>query len=195
MKTTVMVVGGVLLSCMAAPTWALNGGLEYRIALAEDNETYQVFMRPTETPLADISLTGQITLKVPHHSEKGFIAQDLESHIDTVTWMEIARVNAPEEDTMADYVSFSFLPPANGPHAFQWQGNEEKLVFSFKNAGDCYGPVSIITADDPFATIPNSQQTNPGNQFTNLGWGAVDENAFLGIYGEAADCTIATTSE
>lgn len=183
------VMTSLALLAVSVPAWALNGGLEYNIRLADDGETYQVYMQPTETPLADMTLTGQVTIKAPHQKSDPFFVKDMQSHVETVTWFEIARVDAPEEDATADYVSFSFTPPSNGPHAFQWQGGEEKLVFSFKNAGGCYGPISIMNDEDAFAQIPNSANTNPGNQFTNLGWGAVDENAFLGVYGEPADCS------
>ncbi|MDD5395364.1 MAG: hypothetical protein PHE17_20260 [Thiothrix sp.] len=50
------------------------------------------------------------------------------------------------------------------------------------------GQVPLMANSDPFNTAPNSANTNPGNQFTNLGWGAVSENNYKGNYGVPVVC-------
>lgn len=183
-------ISSLLLILLMQPALAeeKKEGLEYSIRLSSDNSSYEIYMRPTKTPVADISLSGQVTIKVPHKADDPFQVIDVKNHVETISWIEIARVDAPKEDPSADYISFAFPPPANGPHAFQWKGGEEKLVFSFKNASHCYGDIGIMEATDPFAKMPNSANTAANNQFTNLGWGSVESNVFIGTYGKAAKC-------
>ncbi len=166
-----------------------EGVLDYKLALAEDGQTYQVWMRPSYTPLPDINLSGQVTIKVPHSAR--FQAVQVESAVKGSNWIEASRINAPIEDSTSDYISFSFVSPqgdeVNG--AYKWQAGKEKLVFSFQNAEGCIEPIAIMPNDDPFNTSQNSSNTNPGNHFTNLGWGDVNKNHFRSVYGEVLRCS------
>ena len=157
--------------------------------LAEDGETYEVWMRPSENPSPDISLTGQVTLKAP--SSAAFKATEVLSVVPGSDWVEASRVDAPEEDEASDYISFSFVGlQGDSAHNYKWQADEEKLVFTFRNEGGCIEGISLMAHDDPFnAKEGNSANTNPGNQFTNLGWGGVGENNFKGLYGKAISCS------
>lgn len=161
--------------------------LEYKIALADDGKSYEVWMKPTVTPKPNISLTGQLTLKVPHEAK--FKPSNVVAGIEGADWIEASRVDAPKEDPAHDYISFSYIgAQANSSQNYPWAADEELLVFSFTNAKGCVNDVQIMTDKDPFNIPNNSQQTNPGNQFTNLGWGAVGENNFKGIYGDSPKC-------
>lgn len=161
--------------------------LEYKLALAEDGKTYQVWMKPATTPKPDISLTGQVTIKAPHDSN--FKVTNLTSTVEGSNWVEASRVDAPKEDTKSDYISFSFVGlQGDSARNFDWEAGKEKLVFSFQNEGGCVDGVALMANDDPFNAAQNSANTNPGNQFTNLGWGAVSENHYTGNYGEAIKC-------
>jgi hypothetical protein len=161
--------------------------LEYKLALAEDGKTYQVIMKPSATPKPDISLTGQVTIKAPHSA--GFKATTVKSTVDGSNWVEASRVDAPKEDAANDYISFSFVG-LQGASArnYAWQAGTEKVIFSFANEAGCVDGVSLMANSDPFNAAPNSSNTNPGNQFTNLGWGAVSENNYKGNYGDAITC-------
>ena len=145
-------------------------------------DTYQVIAKATDTPMTDISLSGQVTLKVPHAINKAdrFEVVDINSQIEGIQWIESSRVDAPEEDPTADYLSFSFVDITSSPDAFHWQANEEKVLFSFYNPNLCSGDVQLMANSDPFNQLPNSFNTNPGNQFNNLGWGSVADNHYLG---------------
>lgn len=182
-------IGGIVLSL--ATSGAAFGGqvLEYKLAIAEDGQTYEIWMRPSSAPKPDISLTGQVTLKVP--TATAFKATEVISAVSGADWVEASRVNAPEEASDHDYISFSFVGlQGNSAHNYKWAEGEEKLVFTFKNETGCIDGVSIMANDDPFNAIGgNSANTNPGNQFTNLGWGAVSENNFKSVYGEAVSCS------
>lgn len=164
--------------------------LDYKMALADDGETYQVFMKPSAAPFADVNLTAQVTLKVPHlDGDLGFKATDLQSSVKGVIWIESSRIDAPEEEPLFDYVSFSFLTSdSQALRKFGWEADKEQLMFSFKNVNGCFNEVSIMETDDAFNQQPNSANTNPGNQFTNLGWGGVSENNYRQNYGDEIIC-------
>lgn len=161
--------------------------LDYKLALAEDGKTYQVMMKPAVTPKPDISLTGQVTIKVPHAAE--FKVNNLVSAVEGANWVEASRVDAPKEDAKSDYISFSFVGlQGDSARNFAWQAGKEQVVFTFQNEGGCVDGVTLMANKDPFNVEKNSANTNPGNQFTNLGWGAVSENHYTGNYGEAIKC-------
>ncbi len=165
--------------------------LEYRIAWDYDLDEYQVFMRPLSTPDNDVSLTGQVTVKVPYENESNkFAVSDITSSVENIVWALASDVYGPDE--APDYAYLSFAMTYQDPSAFGWQAGQEIKVFSFKNQAACLGSVTLINnITDPF-NKPNSKDTNPGNQFTNLGWGTSDDNNYKGNYGEEvpADCTL-----
>lgn len=177
--------GAVLFTASAAMAEPV---LEYKVAMAEDGETYEVWMRSSKAPKPDISLTGQLTLRVP--SDASFKAIEVENAVEGADWIEASRVDAPAESPEHDYISFSFVGlQGNSARGYRWEPNKERLVFTFKNEAGCVDGVSIIAADDPFNVEDNSANTNPGNQFTNLGWGSVGENNFKGTYGDSVSCS------
>ncbi len=185
-RLLVSLMGGVVLAASTASAFA-DPVLEYKLALSDDGKSYEVWMRPTATPKPDMSLTGQITFKVPHAAQ--FKAVNVVAGIEGAEWIEASRVDAPVEDKASDYISFSFIGAQGGSaQGYQWQEGEEKLIFSFASEKGCVDGVSIMADNDPFNTPSNSEHTNPGNQFTNLGWGAVGENNFKGVYGDAPKC-------
>lgn len=179
-------LGGLLISVFTQAAFA-EPNLDYKLGLAKDGKTYEVIMRPTTTPKPDLSLTGQVTLKVVHG--KGFKVNNLKSLVEGSNWVEASRVDAPKEDPKHDYISFSFVGlQGDSARNYAWEGGKEQVIFTFENAGGCLGDIALMAKDDPFNVSPNSANTNPGNQFTNLGWGAVSENHYKGNYGEAITC-------
>lgn len=181
------VLGGITLAMTASSAFA-DATLEYKLALAEDGKTYQIWMKPAATPKPDISLTGQVTIKAP--TDAKFAPKNVTSTVEGINWVAASRVDAPKEDAASDYLSFSFVGlQGTSSRNYAWEKGEEKLVFSFENEGGCVEGVTLMADDDAFNTAsPNSANTNPGNQFTNLGWGAVSENHYKGNYGEAVSC-------
>jgi len=166
-----------------------NGFLDYRLALSKDGQTYEVWMRPTSTPKPDLSLSGQVTLKVPHAAE--FKAINVSSSLKGADWIEASRTNAPEEAPNFDYVSFSFVGMQGNASesSYVWIKDKEQLVFSFENEAGCIDDVQIIRADDPFNVENNSSNTNPGNHFANVGWGSLNNNHFRKVYGDSLKCS------
>ncbi|EIJ34139.1 hypothetical protein [Thiothrix nivea] len=166
--------------------WAAQT-LEYTIRWDTSDNRYHVFMKPNATPTRDMSLTGQITIIVPHAegTDKFTVTGKKVPVLDT-NWKNDSRVDTPSERPDSDYISFSLS--IDEPSAFAWQAGVEQEVLSFNNSATCLGPVSLMDNTDPFMP-PNSTNTNPGNQFTNLGWGTAGENNYLGNYdSNIADC-------
>lgn len=164
--------------------------LDYKVALSEDGSAYQIFMKPETTPFADVNLTGQVTIKVPHlEGDNAFRVANISSGIDGITWVETSRVDAPEESPFYDYLSFSFIASdSQAIRQLDWKADEEKLMFSFENVKGCIEDVALMENEDPFNVEDNSANTNPGNHYTNLGWGGVSENNFRQNYGEKIVC-------
>ena len=187
-------LGASVCLLMSNGAWAASEVLDYTIRWSTVDERYHVYMKPAETPSVDRSMTGQVTIVVPHASgAEKFQVDGLSSTVDGVTWSQNSRTNAPTENTNADYLSFTFTSTRSD--AFGWQAGEELEVFNFTNSKACLNSVSLLNNDtDPFI-IPvnaggeNSAQTNPGNQFSNLGWTElVGDNNYRANYGDLADC-------
>lgn len=180
------------LTQVANTAFAATDGVEFKVAWSSTDNRYHVYMRPTATPSKDISMTGQVTLRVPHAvGANKFTVSDLQVKTNT-SWSLSSEVYAPTEDTGVDYLSFTYTPL--NVFAFAFQSGVENEVFSFKNTGPCIGKVELLdNNNDPFNQPPeaptNSAGTNPGNQFANTGWGATDDNDYIGNYGGAADCS------
>ncbi|MEZ5454182.1 MAG: IPTL-CTERM sorting domain-containing protein [Thiothrix sp.] len=177
----------------------VEGGLEYRVDWSAADSRYHVYMRPTSLPDRDLSMTAQVTLRVPHATGTNkFTVADIQSTVISETtgqpgasWSLSSKVAAPDEDTSVDYLSFTMIP--DDVRSFKFQQDVEQEVFNFKNTGPCLGSVALMNnSTDPFNQPPeapvNSAGTNPGNQFANVGWGTLDDNDYIGNYGNPAVC-------
>jgi hypothetical protein len=159
--------------------------LEYRIDYSDVDQRYHVYMRPTELPGINQTLTGQVTIQVP--TGIGFNITALSNHVPGATWGGGAwgansRTDAPATNPGSDYLSFTL----SGSGPFPWQVGQELKVFSFQaNVCPTSDVVRLMAPDDTtFESLPD----NHGNQFTNLGWGLQQANNYLGNYGDPADC-------
>ncbi|MCB1639222.1 MAG: hypothetical protein KDI15_10280, partial [Thiothrix sp.] len=181
----------------ANSAWAANEVLDYTIRWSTADNRYHVYMTPTETPSPDSSMTAQVTILVPSGTGSDyFTVSNLTSAVSGANWADNSRSDAPVENPTHDYISFALV--YNSPaSSFQWQAGQETEVFSFANTNSCLGPVSLIDSTDPFmpenstqgsSAGSNSLGTNPGNQFTNMGWGDGSSNNYRQNYGTAADC-------
>ena len=190
----VMFIG--LLSLVIAPSRVLAAqnteGIAFRIAYT--NGVYEVYMRPSQNATGPaLTLTAQVTVKVPHATGADrFLVTNLASAVAGSEWAETSRVDAPEEDTTADYISFTVAFPEGNHQALAWQANQEIKVFSFANQGACLGATALLENSDPFNSDIasgdiNSANTNPGNQIDVMNLG--DGNLYTGNYGSAANCS------
>ncbi|GGD82249.1 hypothetical protein GCM10011514_52840 [Emticicia aquatilis] len=170
------------------------GQISYRVGLDADKVTYRVFMKSVASYSniqAKIS-TAQVTLIVPHGiGASQFLVSNLQGKSvgsNQMNW-GVSRVDAPNENKAADYISFGYNG-SGSPLLFNIVAGEEIELFNFKNTGTCTGSVALITNTDPFSP-PNSANTNPGNQMTVLGFGT--GNAYQSNYGGSVTCLTSTT--
>ena len=167
-----------------------KAGIEFRVAYEEG--AYAVYMRPNVTPDGlNLTLTSQVTIKVPHAAEADrFAVASVQSAVAGTEWAQSSRVDAPSEDGSADYLSFTVNFTDGNHRVYQWAEGQEIKLFSFANGGACLGAVNLMDNADSFARSGNSANTNPGNQVDVLG---IDRNnAYVGNYGAAADCGVQT---
>ncbi|MBU0656959.1 MAG: cadherin [Gammaproteobacteria bacterium] len=183
---------------VAATTAALfiaadaSAAVKFRIGFDSASNQYSLYMTPDSVPAPDMTLSAQATLVVPHgENEQSFTISNITSHISNVEWANHSRVDAPEENTSADYISLGYFFTGSNVPKFGWEANQEKKILSFTSSTGCVSGVKLIDNNDPFSQLPNSAGTNPGNDFMNIGWQM--SNAYVGNYGEAISCTTTTT--
>ncbi len=123
------------------------------------------------TPSANtITGSGQVTIKYP----AGLTLANLTNHAGT--WAQNATVSNPSESPGKVYVSLGFL--VDNPQIV-YQPDTETLLFSFKlNGTASAAPLLIENGIDPFDQLPNSANSNPGNELTVLDFGIQP----LGLY-------------
>ena len=192
MKTHPCIQVSIALLTLAAtsPSFA---GVQFRISHEASSNEYVVYMTPDAVPSPDMTLSSQVTLKVPHGiGTARFSVNTLTSALMGVNWANHSRVDAPLENPKADYLSFGLLYSGSKPPAFGWQVGKEKRIFSFKSAVGCVAGVALINNSDPFNQLPNSVNTNPGNEFTNVGW--LGGSGYTGNYGSSVTCITAKVS-
>ncbi|MEZ5538063.1 MAG: cadherin [Thiolinea sp.] len=162
-----------------------QAAVKFRVDFDTANNAYSVYMTPATTPEPDMLLSSQVTLVVPH-SNTGFSVDNIQSHVAGTEWRVHSRVNAPDENPGADYISFGYNFSGTKPPSFDWVPGQEKAIFSFNSRSGCSEQVRLIDNKDALSQLPNSVQTNPGNDFLNLGWQM--SNAYIGNYGSPIRC-------
>ncbi len=176
----------VLLSVVLSAffTISLQAQLELRVGVLADGVTYAVYARPDGTinPSTNtITGTGQITLVVP--------ADFTYSNFTNVNgiWSPNATVQSPIENPDHDYISIG-LTVDNG---IDYISGQETMLFRLKRTSACSGEVHLIdNDDDPFAQLPNSVGTNPGNDLSviDIGRAGLPSYFYTLNYGFAPGC-------
>lgn len=195
--------GLLLLAAMQVgqSAFAATDGVSYKIAWSSTDSRYHVYLLPATTPSKDLSTTAQVTIRVPHVTGAGqFTVNKIYPKTGT-NWTQSSTAIAEEadgscstdgcqtDDKNVDYLSFTFSPI--NPATFAFNADTEVEAFSFTTSADsCVAGIELMdNTNDPFNQLPNSVGTNPGNQFTNLGWVSADDNNYLGNYGGAVTCS------
>lgn len=188
-KTTTM--NKVLLLCFAAFTCCFpvfsSAQIHLKVAqLSPDDNTFGVYAKVCDniTPSGNtITGSGQVTLKFPANAN----LNSLVSHAGL--WSQNATIAAPTEAAAHTYVSIGFV---NDSPQIIYQPDSETLLFTFKLVNTATTPSLIENGVDPFDLLPNSVNSNPGNELTVLDFGVQP----LGLYtyagnyiGNAAICT------
>lgn len=186
MKTHPCIQVSIALLALAAtsPSFA---GVQFRISYEASSKEYVVYMTPDTVPSPDMVLSSQVTLRVPHSiGTSRFSIDTLTSAVTNINWVNHSRVDAPLENPNTDYLSFGLLYSGGKPPPFGWQASKEKRIFSFKSTVGCVAGIALINNNDPFNQLPNSANTNPGNEFSNIGW--LGGNGYTGNYGSSVTC-------
>ena len=164
-------------------TVSLHAQLELRVGILSDGVTYAVYVRPDNTisPSTNtITGTGQVTFVVP--------ADFTYSNFTNVNgiWTPNATVQSPIENPDHDYISIG-LSLDNG---IDYIPGQETMLFKIKRTSACSGEVYLIDDDDPFAHLPNSMGTNPGNDLSviDIGKPGLPSYFYSLNYGSAPGC-------
>ncbi len=185
-------ISATKLLCLMLMLFSSIGGIgqvTYRVGLDANKTTYRVYMKSAvgySNIQAKIS-TAQVTLLVPHgvganqFNPINVIGKIVGSN--QMSW-GLSRADAPPVNPLVDYISFGYSGSGSAV-LFNMVAGEEIELFNFQNAGNCLGTVSLITDTDVFLP-PNSENSNPGNQMTILGFG--QNNAYVGNYGGGVNC-------
>ncbi len=131
-----------------------------------------------------ITGSGQVTI----HFDKGLTFTNFTSHAGT--WQVNATVTAPNEAPEKVYVSVGFI--TDNPKII-YHPEYETLLFSFKLSGAGQGqPKLLQNGTDPFDQLPNSLNTNPGNELSAIDFGVTPTGFyyFSGTYtDDQVECT------
>lgn len=176
-------------SALAVATVNAEAAVKFRVGYEADTGRYAVYMTPDATPSPDLLLSAQTTLVVPHGANaRYFNVSDIQSSINGLRWELQSRIDTPAENPVADYLSFNYVFMGSTPPRFGWIAGQEKKIFSFSNSSGCRAGVKLMDNKDVFNQLPNSVNTNPGNDFMNLGWSMT--NAYTGNYGGSVRCGV-----
>lgn len=151
--------------------------INFKLHWMPDSLAWGVFAKP-EPDLHPSKFTvigsGQVTVVAP----AGMEFANLKSF--SGVWEQNAFVGSPPENPTMDYISFGLI--SNDP-AIVLQDGEETLLFTFgKKMKDCPERLYLIENDDPFNNLPNSSNSNPGNDLSVMDPGQGAYYRFTGNY-------------
>lgn len=184
MVSTKSLTGAVLalLFFIATPSFSQ---IQFKLQWLPDSLAWGVFATPDlGVEPSDYLIIGsaQVTLVAPPNTQFG----GLKSF--SGTWEQNAYVPTPKENPSGDYISFG-LVTADPPMFFH--AGEETLLFTFNNkSAECPESLYLMTNEDPFNKLPNSLNSNPGNDISVLDPGKEQKIYFFSkVYAPAAwDC-------
>ena len=185
-------LASAVLVCLFFATTPAFSQIQFKLQWMQDSLAWGVFATPdpgVEPSDYLIIGSGQVTLVVPPGSQFG----NLKSL--SGTWEQNAYVPTPKENPSKDYISFGMVT-ADPPMLFR--AEEETLLFTFSNKSpDCPESLYLMPNNDPFNVMPNSMNSNPGNDISVLDPGNGKSVYFFSkIYApEAWDCHPGKTVE
>lgn len=194
MKIITKILNTLMIAGLSAGLTKAHADVQYRITYDAPADHYAVYMKPDSVPAPDFSIAGQITIKVPNIANSSdFAVSNIQSTVTGAKWQLHSRSDKPVEAPNSSYLSFGMVLSDGYAPAFGWKPGIERKVFTFQAEGGCRSGVDLLGNTDPFNQLPNSLNTNPGNNFTNLGW--VSANSYTGNYGGAVSCPTSTVSD
>ncbi len=162
MKATKLLAAWCLALCTLQIPEA-SAQIQFKLQWLPDSVAWGVFARPepgVAIPKYTIIGSGQVTLVVPPGSRFA----NLKSF--SGTWEFNSFVPTPAENPAADYLSIGLLT-ADPPIVLQ--DGEETLLLTFQAGSEAMPDwMYLMPNDDPFNQLPNSVNSNPGNDLTVL---------------------------
>ena len=160
--------------------FAQTPSLELKLQLISA-DTWGVYVRPNGVSPSTTTITGsaQVTIVMP----LGFVWSSLTSV--NGTWTQNATVAGPAENSAWTYWSFGLV--IDSPQIV-YQSGQETLLFTFKRTDPCPDSLYLIDDADPFNVLPNSVNSNPGNELSVIDFGTpgVPIYWYLGNYAPSA---------
>ncbi len=161
--------------------FAQTPSLELKLQLISA-DTWGVYVRPNGVSPSATTITGsaQVTIVMP----LGFTWNSLTSV--SGTWTQNATVANPSENLGWTYWSFGLV--SDSPQIV-YQSGQETLLFTFKRTDPCPDSLYLIDNDtDPFNVLPNSANSNPGNELSVIDFGTPGAPIYyyLGNYAPSA---------
>lgn len=121
---------------------------------AERFEIYALHEDPDFPDTKSFIGTGQVTLVVNAKTELSNVTNY------NGNWVLNAKALTPEENPSKDYLSFGFADYTE----LQISGSKPTLLFAVEYSKA--GVAHIVEMEDPFCKIPNSIDSNPGNELS-----------------------------
>ncbi len=159
-------------------TFSLFAQLDFKIQLMPDGTKWGIYVTPqpgTAPSTNTITGSGQITMVAP----LGFTVVDFNPV--SGFWANNAVINGPVENPTKSYISFGLM--SDDPQ-IKYSTTSPTLLFTFRKAAN-YCPDELYLIEngvDPFDQLPNSANSNPGNEITVLDFGTTPFSTYN--YGE-----------
>ena len=174
-KTKLKVFIASLLAGFILPP-SVMAGIEFELENAGNIVRVLAVSNEDFAPPLNMTASAQVTFRVP----AGTVVSSTDNgQPDAVanlngSWSLNSRSNAPSENSTSDYLSVGLT--SLGTTAIIYRANVPVPLFEFE-VYNCFGSVELIDNEsDPFNQMPNSANSNPGNQITVLG--LVADNAW-----------------
>ncbi|MBI5915276.1 MAG: hypothetical protein HY842_07860, partial [Bacteroidetes bacterium] len=147
-------------------SFSVSAQLDFKLQLMPNGTRWGVYAIPDSTisPSSNtITGSGQVTIVAP----LGFEIEGFQNG--SGLWTNNAVINAPVENPSRSYISFGLVSDMPG---IDYSATQPTLLFTFKKTGDCPDSLHLIeNGVDPFDQLPNSANSNPGNEITVIDFG------------------------
>lgn len=168
----------------------LQAQVKFSINLLPDQETYLVSLIPDEDINAPLNAASniQIVFKIP--MDKPFLAGEITSQIEGITWIDNAFSHAESGGT--DYALCAITMAEASTKKLQFQEGVELPLFTFKNLeSGCVGAIIIPENTDEEVKRAVARGYNFTQNITLL---AARGNGYSGVINKVADCAELSTS-
>jgi len=169
---------------------SVSAQIHFNIDLLADKETYLVSFISEEDISSPKNYTAniQVVLKVPIKEDVEFLAENIESYISTVSWINDVHFNVKNVNQPYQLLSFSMTQAST--KSINYKAGEITPLFSFKNKfGGCIGEIVLPDNKDEVVLDALSRGLNFTQSITTLNKRG---NSFAGVENGTVDCLLAS---